>query len=50
MSRRFWTREEARDARAVVEASLGPQVKRWPWSPRLSAWIDALLVIEEDAG
>jgi hypothetical protein len=36
---------EARAARGQIELALDGAV--WPWSPRLSAWIDALVVIEE---
>jgi hypothetical protein len=39
------TRREARAARAVVEAAL--DASGWPWSRRLSLWLDALIVIEE---
>jgi hypothetical protein len=35
----------AQAARAVVEASL--EANGWPWSRRLSLWLDALLVLEE---
>jgi hypothetical protein len=40
-------REEARAARRDVERALDEN--GWPWSRRLSAWIDALLAIEEAA-
>jgi hypothetical protein len=36
---------EARAARAEFEAAL--DVVGWPWSPRVSWWLDALVVIEE---
>ena len=39
---------QARAARAFVEA--GVDTAGWPWSRRLSAWIDALIVIEEIVG
>jgi hypothetical protein len=39
--------EQARAARAVVEAALGPDVRTWPWSLPLSRWIDCLLLLEE---
>jgi hypothetical protein len=32
-------------ARGLLEAGLG--LCGWPWSRRLSLWLDALLVIEE---
>jgi len=35
----------ARDARAAVELAL--EMAGWSWSPRLSLWIDALLILEE---
>jgi hypothetical protein len=43
---------EARAARAVLEAALdaragGQGVAAWPWSRRLSLWLDALLLLEE---
>jgi hypothetical protein len=41
------TRAHARGARAIVEAAL--DAIGWRWSLRLSRWVDALLVIEEDA-
>jgi hypothetical protein len=41
--------DRARAARAIVEAALGPDVRSWPWSLRLSRWLDALLVLEEGA-
>ena len=40
-------RRQARAARATVEDALGPDVSHWPWSARLSRWLDALLVLEE---
>jgi hypothetical protein len=36
---------EARAARGQVEAAL--EAAGWPWSARLSAWIDVLVVLEE---
>jgi hypothetical protein len=38
---------EARAARGIVEGALGFDVRRWPWRPGLSRWLDALLVLEE---
>jgi hypothetical protein len=35
----------ARAARGVVEAAL--TVAGWPWSRRLSLWLDALLILED---
>jgi hypothetical protein len=35
----------ARAARGDVEDALAAQ--GWPWSPRLSWWLDVLIVIEE---
>ncbi len=40
-------RESAQEARAIVEAAL--DAAGWPWSRRLSLWVDMLLVIEETA-
>lgn len=39
----------ARCARGDVERALDTLAVggRWPWHPRLSAWLDALLIIEE---
>lgn len=39
-------RQQARAARAVVEAALASA--GWPWSRRLSLWIDALVLLEEE--
>jgi hypothetical protein len=36
---------QAREARAEVETALDQA--GWPWSARLSRWLDALVVIEE---
>jgi hypothetical protein len=36
---------EARAARRQVEEALGGA--GWPWSRRLSLWLDALLMLEE---
>lgn len=38
-------REQARAARRDVEAAL--DVAGWPWSLRLSRWVDLLVTIEE---
>jgi hypothetical protein len=38
---------EARGARREVERALDSA--GWPWRRRLSLWLDALLVIEDDA-
>lgn len=38
---------EARAARAEIEAAL--DATRWPWSRRLSLWLDALVIREESA-
>jgi hypothetical protein len=38
---------EARQARAVVELAL--DAAGWPWSRRLSLWLDWLLILEESA-
>jgi hypothetical protein len=38
---------KARAARGAIESALGPDVRRWPWSRRLSLWLDALVVLEE---
>jgi hypothetical protein len=40
-------RRQARAARAIVEAALDET--GWPWSSRLSRWLDALLALEERA-
>jgi hypothetical protein len=37
----------ARAARADVEAAL--DVAGWPWSRRLSTWLDALVIIIEES-
>jgi hypothetical protein len=37
--------QQARDQRRECEAAL--EARRWPWSRRLSLWLDALLVLEE---
>jgi hypothetical protein len=37
----------ARDARRELEDALDGAA--WPWSLRLSRWLDALLVLEESA-
>ncbi len=36
----FW----ARSARGQLEDALGPDVRTWPWSLRLSFWLDALVL------
>jgi hypothetical protein len=38
-------RVQARGARAIVELAL--DASGWPWSGRLSLWVDALIVLEE---
>lgn len=40
-------RREARAARCQVEAAL--DATGWPWSRRLSRWLDALILLEEGA-
>jgi hypothetical protein len=42
-------RQEARAARAEIEAALdrAGSGSCWPWSRRLSRWIDLLAVLEE---
>lgn len=35
----------SRGARGIVEAAL--DASGWPWSRRLSLWLDALVLIEE---
>lgn len=37
---------QARPARAEIETAL--DAVGWPWSARLSRWLDCLLLIEED--
>jgi hypothetical protein len=39
---------QARAARAIVEAGL--DASGWPWSRRLSLWLDVLVMIEESGG
>lgn len=46
--RRRFTATEARAARRAVEDAL--DAAGWPWSRRLSLWLDALLVLEADDG
>jgi hypothetical protein len=38
---------QARAARADIEAAL--EKAGWPWLPQLSRWLDALVVLEEEA-
>ena len=38
-------RDEAKEARADIEDAL--DTSGWPWSRRLSLWLDTLLGIEE---
>jgi hypothetical protein len=45
--RRCGLAEEARSARGEVEGALAR--RGWPYSRRLSLWVDSLLVIEENA-
>lgn len=40
-------RRGAQAARAQIESALA--VAGWPWSSRLSAWLDALVILEEGA-
>jgi hypothetical protein len=47
MTARDVHREHAREARRIVEHAL--DAAGWPWSERLSRWIDGLIVIEENA-
>jgi hypothetical protein len=42
---RFVRRRAARAARAIAEAAL--DLAGWPWSLRLSRWLDALIILEE---
>lgn len=42
------TRAIARDARREIESAL--DAAGWPWSRRLSLWLDALSVLEESPG
>ena len=39
---------QARECRGFVEDGLDEIA--WKWSPRISAWLDLLLVIVEDSG
>ncbi len=39
---------QARDARAEIERAL--DAHGWPWSRRLSLWLDALVHLEENSG
>lgn len=41
----FCSVEQARAARGEIEAAL--EDRGWPWSWRLSVWLDALVVLEE---
>jgi hypothetical protein len=38
---------QARYARAITESALA--AAGWPWSRRLSLWLDSLILIEERA-
>jgi hypothetical protein len=40
---------EARAARGELEALLGVRASEWPWTRRLSLWLDALLLVLEEA-
>jgi hypothetical protein len=42
---RLSRQHEAREARAQIETGL--DMAGWPWSRRLSLWIDTLVVIQE---
>lgn len=39
-------RQAAREARRLVEAAF--DAMGWKWSLRLSRWVDALLILEEE--
>lgn len=39
-------RQAARAARRIVELAL--DAAGWPWSRRLSLWLDALVILDED--
>ena len=41
-------RQQARAARPIIEAARA--AAGWPWSRRLSLWIDVLVVLEEAEG
>jgi hypothetical protein len=45
-------KDEARQARALIELALdgASHAGRWPWSRRLSLWLDTLVILEERAG
>jgi hypothetical protein len=45
-------KQHARAARRQIEAALDHAAcgRTWPWSSRLSAWLDALVMLEEEAG
>jgi hypothetical protein len=46
-SRAAW----ARACLARLEWALGPDVAHWPWSRRLSLWVDALqILLSESSG
>jgi hypothetical protein len=40
----------ARACLARCEQALGPDVARWPWSRRLSLWLDTLILLAESRG
>ena len=40
-------RQAARAARREIEAALA--ANGWPWSRRISLWVDALLLLEESS-
>jgi hypothetical protein len=48
MKRSRFTRVELVAARGEIEDALGPIVAEWPWSARLSRWIDALTILLEE--
>ncbi len=42
---RFRIKQQARGARGEIEAAL--DATGWPWSLRISRWLDLLLIFEE---
>lgn len=46
---RFTHASVARAARGEVELALGPDIRTWRWSQRISGWVDALVLLEEAA-
>ena len=45
MQRRSLLTDQARGARGVAESAL--EASGWPWSRKLSRWLDALMLVEE---